>query len=475
MPPPPPSPQLCGPESTPSSHSGYSCAVSMAQGVALDFAIVGRAFSALITCDAAGCASWLGLGFAPSAGRMLGATAVVKLPDADNSIKLFRLDGKSPAMVREADPADYTAWRLRDERIEVADGRRGLHFTVDLPASIALDAVHLIFAGGGGTNFTYHGIERGGFTLDLMDAHYHYMSHPPPAPPPQPTCSTLTVESFQGFPCAVQLGPSMELHYHLSVTVPTTLRARLNCRSCDADGWIALGFPQQAGVMPGTKAIVAMGSGVVAYALNERAASAVQPLSAPVQAELLDASVERGEGGVTMEFVAQVGEGGVPASLGARDLGGALSPTPVLYASGSFADAGATELSYHGRSRGGAIVTFEPRNVYTRDLNATLGLEAQQEVGMFTAYFRDMEPGFIALAACSVGVILGALIVGIADRTRCWVKLRGYGRTPPPPPPSTNPPVSVLALAKSSSSVGIDVSFEAMEKSIKPAPPPPGR
>ena len=86
-----------------------------------------------------------------------------------------------------------------------------------------------------------------------------------------------------------------------------------------------------------------------------------------------------------------------------------------------------------------------------------------------------MEPGFIALAACSVGVILGALIVGIADRTRCWVKLRGYGRTPPPPPPSTNPPVSVLALAKSSSSVGIDVSFEAMEKSIKPAPPPPSR
>ena len=77
--------------------------------------------------------------------------------------------------------------------------------------------------------------------------------------------------------------------------------------------------------MPGTKAIVAMGSGVVAYALNERAASAVQPLSAPVQAELLDASVERGEGGVTMEFVAQVGEGGVPASLGAGIWG--FSPT----------------------------------------------------------------------------------------------------------------------------------------------------
>ena len=72
--------------------------------------------------------------------------------------------------------------------------------------------------------------------------------------------------------------------------------------------------------MPGTKAIAAMGSGVVAYALNERAASAVQPLSAPVQAELLDASVERGEGGVTMEFVAQVGEGGVPASS-ARGIG----------------------------------------------------------------------------------------------------------------------------------------------------------
>ena len=75
--------------------------MTMAPGVTLDFAILNRAFSVLLTCDAAGCANWLGLGFAPAARQMLGSTAIVKLPDADNSIKLYHLMGKAPGMVTE--------------------------------------------------------------------------------------------------------------------------------------------------------------------------------------------------------------------------------------------------------------------------------------------------------------------------------------------------------------------------------------
>ena len=71
----------------------------MGWGVTLDFAITGRAFSACFSCAASGCESWIGLGFTPNPGRMIGATAIVKLPDADNSVRLLSLLGKSPEMV----------------------------------------------------------------------------------------------------------------------------------------------------------------------------------------------------------------------------------------------------------------------------------------------------------------------------------------------------------------------------------------
>ena len=122
-----------------------------------------------------------------------------------------------------ADPADYTAWRLRDERIEVADGRRGLHFTVDLPASIALDAVpHLRRRRRHQLHIPRHRARLhpgpDGRTLPL---------HVAPAAGAAAAANLLHAHrrSCQGFPCAVQLGPSMELHYHLSVTVSPCARA----------------------------------------------------------------------------------------------------------------------------------------------------------------------------------------------------------------------------------------------------------
>ena len=54
----------------------------------------------------------------------LGSTAIVKLPNADNWIKLYHLMGKAPGMVTEGVAADYASWGLRDERIEILDGGR---------------------------------------------------------------------------------------------------------------------------------------------------------------------------------------------------------------------------------------------------------------------------------------------------------------------------------------------------------------
>ena len=454
----------------------------MGLGVQLDFSITGRAFSGMLRCEALGCSDWIGLGFAKSSGRMLGSTAVVKLPDADNTIKLYRLEGKSPEMVveeevaaaalcidawwpltlteedskamsskgsahlhvvndvtyympdgvpgaihGEADAACPTSiWRLRDTKIELIDGHRSLHFTVDLPPTIALGAVHLIFAGGAGADFTYHGTERGSMTLDLLYRHYRYNSYPPPAAPPQPSCSDSTVESIEGYPCAVQIGPEMELFYHLSTTSPALLKARLRCQTCT--DWVALGFPETAGLMSGGHALVATSSEVVAYKLDARSADSVQPLEASAQALLTETSVVRDENGVTMEFTVMAGAAGVPAALGLTDVQGKLSLTDVIFAHGSFANSGgrrlSTALSYHGGSRGGVGVTFQPRDVFVPSVPGLNATAAALGVGGTSS--SEIASGYLALIGCIVGFLLGGLVVGVADRTqRC--KVPGLG------------------------------------------------
>ena len=247
-------------------------------------------------------------------------------------------------------------WNLRDTSMEVVDGLRSLHFTVDLPPTIGLNALHLLFAGGssggasGGASgasdtsrLFYHGPERGGMTLDLLRAHYRYQSLPPPAAPPQPSCSVGAVQSYnlEGYPCGLPLSPSIDLLYHLSESSPRMLRARLHCRLCT--GWIALGFASSPGAMSGASAIVATESDVVAYDLIDRLAEAVRPSRARAQQQLSGTSVQRDERGVTMEFTAMVGEAGVPPSLGdvsgrtggRRD--GEITVTELIFASGPFA------------------------------------------------------------------------------------------------------------------------------------------
>ena len=518
----------------------------MGLGVQLDFAIVDRAFSARLSCDAAGCGDWIALGFATNPGRMLGATAVVKMPDADNTIQMKSLLGKSPAMVTDeataaaicvdsywpltlteapsaamsptgtahthvvngatywmpdgvsgamhgedgqecpssfcvygywpltmteassaamspagtahthvVNGATYwmpdgvsgamhgedgvecptSIWNLRHTSMEVKDGQRSLHFTVDLPPDLSLGALHLIFAGGVGSDLHYHGTERGGMTLDLLRAHYRYNSYPPPAAPPQPSCSTGTVEEYhlEGFPCAVALSPSIDLFYQLSSAPPRTLRARIRCRGCT--GWLAIGFPQAGsppGLMPGSRALVAIGEGVVAYELGGRAVEAVQPSPASMQAQLSETSVKRDENGVTMDFVATMGSW-LPASIGAIDEdSGELSPTNVLYASGPFSNDERTALSYHGGLRGSYDVTFQPRDVISLDGGSSLALSADDAQVSSTG--EGMPAGSLTLIGCIVGFILGAIVVGAADRTRTWLKrgpyVNGYGKAP---------------------------------------------
>ena len=108
-------------------------------------------------------------------------------------------------------------------------------------------------------------------------------------------------------------------------------------------------------------------------------------------------------------------------------------------------------------------------------MNNTLGLgQDDDDRFTFSAYFRDMEPSMIALTACSVGVILGALIVGIADRTRCWVKLkRGYRRAPPPPPGYGDPPSTPAFGLKSVASSAVELSVDIKSAASQPPPPPP--
>jgi hypothetical protein len=251
-PPAPPSPEMCGTAAAASSHGAYECMVMMARGVELHFSVTGRRFSALLKCMCGECSNWIGLGFTSRAGRMIGATAVVKMPST-NDIKMFKLGGKAPNLVTEANSEEYTSWGLRDTSVELFNGRYGLHFSVELPASIRLDALHLIFAGGTGIAFGYHGIERGGMTLDLLRQHYNLDAIPPPPPPvsapqlPPPPASVCepTDGSDDGsdtdpdmYPCQVTFAPGVVMQYGISTD--NAVRASLSCTSCA--GWAALAF-----------------------------------------------------------------------------------------------------------------------------------------------------------------------------------------------------------------------------------------
>ena len=558
----------------------------MGRGVDLDFAIVGRAFSASFSCAASGCADWIALGFTPTAGRMIGATAVVKMPDADNSVQLLSLLGKSPSMVTPdvtstalcvdaywpltttersskamspsgnahthvvegvtywmpdgvsgamhgeegaSCPESFcvggywpltmteaasqrmspvgtahthvvngityympdqvvgdvhgenngrcpgSIWNLRHTRMELVDGLRSLHFTVDLPPTIALDAVHLIFAGGVGPALSYHGTERGGMTLDLLNAHYRYNSFPPPAAPPQPSCgsaSTLTIDSLEGFPCAVSLSPSMDLYYHLTPppnnSTPATLRARLRCRLCR--GWIALGFANTPGFMPGSKAVAALSQSVVAYDLTGRAPFMVNPLPASDQAHLSSTSVVRDATGVTMEFTVPAGQIGVPDDLGVLDEDTNMYPvTSLIYASGPLANDRGSALTYHGSTRGAIDVRLQPptqTNVLLTSVAA--GLTADEEGdSSSSSQVQGPSAGVLVLIACLCSFVLGALAVGVADRTRFWVKLSalrsGYGKAA-----SKSVPEMLSA-----SQVEVDLAEESRSERPPPPPEPP--
>ena len=119
----------------------------------------------------------------------------------------------------------------------------------------------------------------------------------------------------------MSLSPSMDLYYHLmpppNNSTPATLRARLRCRLCR--GWIALGFANTPGFMPGSKAVAALSQSVVAYDLTGRAPFMVNPLPASDQAHLSSTSVVRDATGVTMEFTVPAGQIGVPDDLGVLD------------------------------------------------------------------------------------------------------------------------------------------------------------
>jgi hypothetical protein len=244
-PPPPtaPAPALCGTAALASSHGAYDCMVMMARGVELHFSVSGRTFSALLKCMCGECANWIALGFPLQPGRMVGTTAVVKLPSS-NSVKLFNLGAKSPSNVTEATPAEYASWGLRDTSVELFNGRYGLHLSVDLPASISLSAVHLIFAGGTGSTFGYHGIERGGMTLDLLGQHYQYDFSPPPAPPTIASAAATCIPgdgsvdtTEERLPCTATLAPGVSLSYDVK---GSSFVASLRCDSCR--GWMAIGF-----------------------------------------------------------------------------------------------------------------------------------------------------------------------------------------------------------------------------------------
>ena len=240
----------------------------MARGVELHFSVSGRSFSALLKGTFGEVGRWLALGFPASAGRMKGATAVVRLPGS-NDVKLFNLNDKSPNNVTEASLEQYASWGLRKTSVELLDGRYGLHLTVDLPASVSLSAVHLIFAGGTGATFSYHGIERGGMTLDLLGQHYRYDYLPPPAPPTLASAAALCITGDgsadsveERLPCTATLAPGVSLSYDVR---GDAFVAELRCDGCR--GWMAIGFTRDS--LAGTNQSGVVGSQAVVGAFPE--------------------------------------------------------------------------------------------------------------------------------------------------------------------------------------------------------------
>jgi len=231
--------------------------VKMARGYYLHFRVKDRLLQALVHCTCSSC-DWLSLGFPKSPGVMIGTTAVIKLPSGE--IKLYTLDGKSPSFVRPLPQAKQQL--LSEAATKVIDGHQAMKFEMDLDEGIALDAVHLLFAGGKGDTLNYHGGTRGSFTLNLLGHHYTYLLDPPPPPPgvspeqqPGVQASTCFLEGGvedinDDLPCSATLEEGVEMDYALG---ETHIRAEVRCNGCDTSGWLALGFmPSQSGRVQGT-------------------------------------------------------------------------------------------------------------------------------------------------------------------------------------------------------------------------------
>jgi len=238
MPKPPPSP-ACGTEGAKSGMSGYDCTIEMAKLFDIHYKLVQRKLHVLAHCRCTSCSSWHAIGFATRPSIMTGATAFVRVPEG--GVKMYALNGKTPSEVTENRKPLHGAWT------EVIDGFTAMHFSFDIATGTPLDAIHMLFAGGKSSKFSYHGSTRGGLTLNLLGKHYtHHAAVPPlpspPNPPSAPSCFLDGTEETvaDNLPCSTTLADGVQLDYALD---ETHLRAELTCSNCDPNGWVALGFP----------------------------------------------------------------------------------------------------------------------------------------------------------------------------------------------------------------------------------------
>ena len=441
MAPSPLSPDACGTHAAPSSFARYKCKVDLAHGVELHFDVVIRALYGLVTCSTAECSSWLGLGFPRAPGKMIGATAVVMLPGG-GPVSLMQLTGKDPSMVAEAPVSSRVSWNLRDAATHVVDGRPAMQFTVDLPSTMALDSINLIFAGGATSTLTYHRTARGSFTLNLLGYHFAYPYLPPPAlplvvppSPPQPlsACADERLEPRAGYKCSVRVDSWLNLYYRLSSSAGGWLDARVECATCT--GYLGFGFAAIPGGMIGSTAIIGANDPptVKLYRLNGKSPAAVRSLDDALQV-LADAQMEiSSPRGVVMSFNVTLGQSGVPADLSAAQ---------IVYSSGStFA------LGYHVR-RGATTIAFEadplpppsPEVIIGTDRDADAGIANDDVRGLGASGSKQSnDAGTFALIGCIAGFFAGATVFAIALKVCPAASNAPHTRDAPSRPDPTHP------------------------------------
>ena len=464
---PPPSLPACGTHGQESGEPRYTCMVSLARGVELHFGIVFRTFSGLLKCATSECPNWLGLGFPSEPGKMIGALAVVLHPGEKNEVKLLRLHAKHPEAVVEAEEEDRQLWKLRDAAGELFDGHSGMHFTIDLPSQVELDAMHLIFAGGRGESLTYHGTSRGHMTLNLLGYHYRYDYLPPPAAPSSETfgllggqnwlssaqaCADHRLSPLAGYPCSLLLDGWLEVHYRLhGITGENaTLDAHMECASCT--GWLGFGFGLEGGEATGSTVVIGAGTPALVelYYVRGPGVAGVQQL--PTQEQRLTGTRfnVHAPRGISMAFSAPLGGSGFPEDL---------SVAHLVYASGVTRVLGGWEQA----TRSGATSTslYSEAQLLPRPLN----MSSLPTGGTAVRLGDDgLAGGWFALIGAVIGLAIAALVFGIA-RTEYFLKLNptraaeGYktaSQSPPSavPPPTGPPPADPGQI----STVAVDVS-----------------